>query len=108
MSKHTPGPWSVRCLDEIDEEYRIEAASTLFVDISPCSDGYTPGQTKFNARLIAAAPELLAVCRKAEPILGQYIDDQCERGDTPTDVAIVLVEMRHAIARAEEEPCPPN
>jgi hypothetical protein len=52
--------------------------------------------------------DLLAVCRKAEPILDQYIDDQCERGDTPTDVAIVLVEMRHAIARAEAKPCPPN
>jgi hypothetical protein len=30
------------------------------------------------------------------------------RGDTPTDVAIVLVELRHAIARAEAEPCQPN
>jgi hypothetical protein len=54
------------------------------------------------------AANLLAVCRKAEPILDQYIDDQCERGDTPTDVAIVLVELRHAIAKAEEEPCQPN
>jgi hypothetical protein len=60
------------------------------------------------AKTLSVATDLLAVCRKAEPILDQYIDDQCERGDTPTDVAIVLVEMRHAIARAEAEPCQPD
>jgi hypothetical protein len=99
MSKHTPGPWTVRCLDETDEEYRVEAASTLFVDISPCSDGYTPGQTKFNARLIAAAPDLLAACEKFVSYYPRGINPDLDDG---------YLLARAAIAKSEGEPCPPN
>jgi hypothetical protein len=107
MSKHTPGPWRIYDCGTIGSA-SVRIPGSTDVILPGTVKGATIGEAMCNARLIAAAPDLLAACRKAEPILDQYIDDQCERGDTPTDVAIVLVEMRHAIARAEGEPCPPN
>ena len=57
-TKHTPGPWS------------IEQTSTLFALASPdgfpvlrLRSGMIPVEA--NARLIAAAPELLAACQRA-------------------------------------------
>lgn len=67
---HTPGPWKMT--EILDDEggppvYRIEAATTLFLTVAPCSDGYVPGQNAANAYLIAAAPDLLAVCEAILP-----------------------------------------
>ena len=55
MSKHTPGPWAV----ERDAEGRLHVVEGDFLDIAEV--GYLSGpDPKANARLIAAAPELLA------------------------------------------------
>lgn len=55
MSKHTPGPWHV--VEEMDDDgdvlYSIEA------DNVPVADIYRKAEHEANARLIAAAPELL-------------------------------------------------
>lgn len=56
MSKHTPGPWR-------DEGYRISAqrGETTVVDLRSCMGG---DDVQADARLIAAAPELLAALQK--------------------------------------------
>jgi len=60
MSKHTPGPWHV---DAGDYKYHIyysrEQSDHYFVDV----DGNDDDEAKANARLIAAAPELLAALK---------------------------------------------
>lgn len=75
--KHTPGPW--RCLpEEVDKDYirvrgtrsggRYKVANVL----TPTYMGATPGdanETRANARLIAAAPTLLAALITARDLL---------------------------------------
>lgn len=73
MSKHTPGPWKVMDLRD-DEEYRlrlgkiqIQSDNVAICDIqfnSFFSNEWIK-ESEANARLIAAAPELLEVCRDA-------------------------------------------
>lgn len=78
MSKHTPGPW------EIDEDGGIYARSQTIVigqvyDSSdyPCLDGNeaeVDAEAADNAKLIAAAPELLAALGEVLPLI-KYTDD---------------------------------
>jgi hypothetical protein len=60
MSKHTPGPWHV---DAGDYKYHIyysrEQSDHYFVEV----DGDDDDEAKANARLIAAAPDLLAALK---------------------------------------------
>ena len=58
MSDHTPGPWVV-------SGYRILSTRTLedVVALGP-GVGYEGTQDDANARLIAAAPEMLALLRQ--------------------------------------------
>ena len=107
MTKHTPGPWRV-----------IEHSTGMLCvvgdnDKSLCSVGYnrTEGRDDIaNARLIAAAPEMLAALQFAEPYIDEWIDmfdpsdeadqdvrkarDECRRG---------LEQLRAAIAKATGE-----
>lgn len=55
MSKHTKGPWIVEAFPEEGGDFAISAESGVFVAISI---GGIPNEIA-NARLIAAAPELL-------------------------------------------------
>ena len=63
MATHTPGPWTVReRSDDYTEGYFIEA-----VDRDVCTvavAGHTDKVQLANARLIATAPEMLALLRQ--------------------------------------------
>lgn len=68
MNKHTPGPWS-RARDERfrhDNSAGVRAANGLYIaaalDRNSCD---LDEEVEANARLIAAAPDLLAACREA-------------------------------------------
>jgi len=62
MSKHTPGPWHV---DAGDYKYHIyysrEQSDHYFAEV----DGNDDDEAKANARLIAAAPDLLRALKHA-------------------------------------------
>jgi hypothetical protein len=74
MSKHTPGPWDARW---------SERGQYWFIDHEQGGEGYT--LTKLNceeadARLIAAAPELLEALKNAiEIIEGTGLDASIQR-----------------------------
>ncbi len=57
-SKHTPGPWAIDQGTIISDESRFIAGMEM-----PFSG--LVGEDAANARLIAAAPDLLAVCEEA-------------------------------------------
>lgn len=69
MSTHTPGPWRIRKAFASDEEFEVYPAYTDKPSPKPgkwaeiatvCGHGLRPrASAKANARLIAAAPELL-------------------------------------------------
>ena len=70
MSKHTPGPWILSGpmgtghLHGREPEFRVYAHRTLFLEVCADPDGYAHGENEANARLIAAAPELLETLRE--------------------------------------------
>ena len=83
IAKHTPGPWRT-LQEECDKPYirirgtipgeRYKVANVL----TPVYDGVHYGeaeQTRANARLIAAAPDMLAVlqaCHEAMSYMSEY------------------------------------
>lgn len=69
-AKHTPGPWVAR--QEFSNRWRIEVPRDGFVPVSVAivtttvlEMGANDKDTGANARLIAAAPDLLAACEFA-------------------------------------------
>lgn len=90
--KHTPGQWKVgkgaqgRLLLRGEDGGAI--AQVLY-------GYYGDGATKANARLMAAAPDLLAACQTILPLLSQYAGTDADKAG--------LLALRQAIDLAVEE-----
>lgn len=107
MSKHTPGPWAIKPM--IDEDQvgifsgpgasrgdwggGYAGGSPRYVAVADKRD--TPAETLANARLIAAAPELLAALVSAKEAL-----DNCPWSDTVFDADDIRLKVESAIAKA--------
>ena len=68
-ARHTPGPWTY-CPDEDDipghrERARVEFGRSKWVNIGPHGNDY-------DARLIAAAPDMLEALQAARIILAEH------------------------------------
>lgn len=97
---HTPGPWYVGTgwiFHRSDERIggsgaplREEVCRVLTNDVGDA-----------NARLIAAAPELLAVLKDAEYYLALTSNNMCDEGLEPDDSGAIAKQARAAIAKAE-------
>ena len=103
MSAHTPGPWTCRVLNS-DDTVAVIRAGTLQI----AAIGYAPGfAEEANARLIAAAPDLLAALRQVLEVLEGRADvrDGEDGMQLPNEAMSILNEcgdtMRAAIAKAE-------
>jgi hypothetical protein len=93
MSKHTPGPW-----DNNSRRTVVRETSTgeWIADVG----GHTTPEAHENARLIAAAPELLAAAeRVSEAFNREFYNGNAveEMGGSP------IAELRIAIAKARGE-----
>jgi hypothetical protein len=62
MAKHTPGPWGV--LDHAILSEKVNAYGNFWVAGFGRGDAQLTEEDHANARLIAAAPELLAACQR--------------------------------------------
>ena len=98
MAEHTPGPWKVTTnLDYWVERVNFEGGEGEFKGIALCGDIHWPNsnETQFeweaNARLIAAAPDLLEACK-------EFVR-KCEAGEARSTRS--YNEMRAAITKAE-------
>ena len=94
---HTPGPWTV---DYTDDHLRLYAGDLLIVEVNGSTEhikvrGLDEETTEANARLIAAAPDLLAAL---ERILARVetLNLFTERGEE----AKVVEQARAAIGKA--------
>ena len=104
---HTPGPWSVE--DPLGPEilsivagegrtpYEWVHVAQVSVEKEDPFDP-TPAQAKANAKLLAAAPDLLKALRRCVEDLKPYGD---EEDDPFADIGSTLREARDAIAKAE-------
>jgi len=73
-AKHTPGPWEIGDYDEELQAVRIRAGG--FVPLTPAvalAAGLDKPRAYSNARLIAAAPDLLSELEKAHRIIGNAL-----------------------------------
>lgn len=100
ITKHTPGPWEcsggyVQSATKSKPSGAPLCIADPFVDESFMSDH----EADANARLIAAAPELLEVCKAMLPIFEAFTQD--ELSVTTVDEAIALLPaVRAAIHEA--------
>lgn len=89
-SQHTPGPWTVENLTEQAGQSWFNVASDGSAVAEAISDSAT-------ARLIAAAPDMLAALQELE----EFLDNQADVDDgRANDAMRHLTEVRAAIAKA--------
>ncbi len=106
MSKHTQGPWEVKPAHDKGRPYdfdiigdrvkhlrSVDSVCWLATAKGNATDG---GIAEANARLIAAAPELLQACKRA-------LDEICDGNDVKEcdDPDCLACELSKAIAKAE-------
>lgn len=105
-TKHTPGPWETSTdYMEISPSSGPKSHVELARIVGPGegSSFYTYDEASANARLIAAAPELLAACKA---LLAEVGDVVCSfvkeaHGDVCETDPCGVCAMEHAIAKAE-------
>lgn len=86
MTTHTPGPWRPS-----NDARRVYSGHAFHI-----ADTFGPDQTA-NARLIAAAPDMLAACKD----MLTYIEDYAQSAESDDPVHELLPRYRAAIAKAE-------
>ena len=92
-SKHTPGPWRLQLKDKFtDHPFVVRGEQGGF-----CVLGLSDEAEKADARLIAAAPDLLEALKN----LVERIDKNGGIGEYKTDPVFVIKYARSAIAKAE-------
>lgn len=92
-TKHTPGPWKVGEENEFEAYEFVSITTESGVQIGDVSsDGCVDDETHANARLIAAAPDMLAALKQIESEMRAGLGSSY--GETREAV-------RRAIAKAE-------
>lgn len=103
MSAHTPGPWEVRFFRS--KSHRIDAPGwDELAVVYGNEDDDLDRQGRANARLIAAAPDLLAACRlllDSERSLGDLCAGGCRPGINQHTQGCAVAVASAAIAKAE-------
>jgi hypothetical protein len=89
MSKHTPGPWAQDPTGDIGW-WQIGTLDRPVATVD-AGDFWPIAEAQANARLIAAAPEMLAACRMVLEMAVAW------QPLTPGDIA----EVKAAVAKAE-------
>jgi hypothetical protein len=97
--KHTPGPWKLRLGTGVQYDYIIETKGGALIAAYPHYSGATKKVTKANARLIAAAPELLAIVEAMAFELNMHLS----AGNTSPFSSDTTLKVRAAIAKATGE-----
>jgi hypothetical protein len=92
MAKHTPGPWGV--LDHAILSEKVNAYGNFWVAGFGRGDAQLTEEDHANARLIAAAPELLDGCNAALA----YLADPPSEFKENRKAAVAII--RAAIAKA--------
>lgn len=106
-AKHTPGPWATDGRFIVQEvEGRSFWPGQPFIADCAISGSYKPdGTTAANARLIAAAPDLLEACKRALPWVCKMIADGGHKNSVaPNDCIGAMEQLGAAIDKATIPP----
>ena len=97
--KHTPGPWHINVI--ADSHYVLSKSGYVLAKISDLS-AYKEAHAD-NARLMAAAPDLLAALQTVERALIPMDYSAYSHAD---ELADAIITARAAIAKAQGKPYP--
>jgi len=102
MSKHTPGPWEILryCNVRDNDPDAVGVGSDMGIVADVWKDGVMEEAGDANAKLIAAAPELL----KMLEIAGAYVKEMGSEHSWPSAIEEDYRNIRAAIAKAEGRP----
>ena len=92
---HTKGPWKVM---DLGDGYRIVSGKKIIAGIY-FRDDVTP----HNARLIAAAPEMLDAMRRSFDIIGNIPEDLSSWNETNSAIQEAHDILEEAIRKAKRE-----
>ena len=105
MTAHTPGPWTLLARPDHARGFKVTDADGEFVSYLPASryhDERRDGEAESNARLMAAAPDLLAALQTVTTALHScclvITDDEARK-----DALEMVADARAAIAKARGE-----
>jgi hypothetical protein len=99
---HTPGPWIVRHLTGFPLMIATAPDADGFGEpVADCSRHHLPAQAMCNARLIAAAPDLLAVLCEAVQVCGFALSGPTDSRAAEDGEPAWVCAARAAIAKAE-------
>lgn len=98
-SKHTPGPWMVQ-----KNANWVGTDPDGFFTVARCS-GSTMSESVENARLIAAAPELLNSLKELESEIEVNYRACFSKGKMHADIESMIDRARLAIVKAEGKLC---
>ncbi len=96
MTKHTPGPWTCGLMDEKHRGSNMAWVSGPCGCIAHVYPDREPDNALASARLITAAPDLLAACKEVLRLLVLEADEVTELEETG-----VRTLLDAAIAKAE-------
>lgn len=103
-SSHTPGPWHVETEHPANVAVGGHRSNGECRVLTTCGiisqSGDTPSRQKANARLIAAAPELLLALRIASVLL--WKNSKNLRSPNPLDIDEAFALMTAAISKATQ------
>ena len=103
ISKHTPGPWIVCTPSDstdylcIEEDSQLVGEASTIAEVNLGGEGISEQIGSANARLIAAAPDLLAALQE----IIKQADDPDNEADDELVSQIDWQGIRAAIAKAE-------
>ncbi len=109
MSKHTPGPWVADWTRAGKTAWKVVGADGRGVSTVLVSQDRPAAEKEANARLIAAAPDLLEAAKDVTAMLELFADELRikESADgisrQSDDAFRKLADLRAAIAKAEAE-----
>ena len=99
MKEHTPGPWKLNTDGDTgmnDSGCILDSIGHVIVtDIyGTFKNGRTTGEAEANARLIAAAPDLLAACRDAIDFIWAEMKENPDKEDMDGSIMDRLIELQ--------------
>ncbi|MBI7352836.1 hypothetical protein JEV04_15400 [Pseudomonas aeruginosa] len=87
MRKHTPGPWFVNGHETYTKYVEARIGAGLLQEVAACGPTEQQEQQEANARLIAAAPELLDALVNLLPLISPLKAESQQVADASAAIA---------------------
>ena len=98
--RHTPGPWDITIVSSAQPELQIIHPNVCVIAQVFFPEYHNDSEGNANARLIAAAPDLLIAC---EAMMSELTSGRCAGLQMPDGFWVAYNQMQASIAKAKGE-----